>query len=156
MADVQQLWDGCAGVIQSQVSDATWRTWFAGIVPVGIVNGTLVLSVPNVLVRDRLESRFAGLLHDAILDTSGLEIPFVLTSATTEALRRTLMTSPHPTAATHPHSSSLRQCAEDSLPSWSLHLRRLCYRTIKSLLTRCGAFGCGSSSACVQPAVHHR
>ena len=74
MTDVQQLWDRCAGVIQSQVSDATWRTWFAGIGTVGIVNGTLVLAVPNALVRDRLESRFAGLLHDAIRDTSGSEV----------------------------------------------------------------------------------
>jgi len=74
VTDVQQLWDRCTGVIQSQVSDATWRTWFAGIGTVGIVNGTLVLAVPNALVRDRLESRFAGLLHDAIRDTSGSEL----------------------------------------------------------------------------------
>ena len=116
MADVQQLWDGCAGVVQSQVSDATWRTWFAGIIPVGMVNGTLVLSVPNVLVRDRLESRFAGLLHDAILDTSGLEIPFRFDVTTTEApdVSDDVL---HPTAGLAPSSRATDSAQEDSLPS---------------------------------------
>jgi chromosomal replication initiator protein len=75
MIDAQQLWDGCAGAIQSQVSDATWRTWFAGISAVGVVNGTLVLSVPNVLVRERLEGRFSGLLSDAVVDAAGANVP---------------------------------------------------------------------------------
>ena len=74
VTDAQQLWDGCTGAIQSQVSDATWRTWFAGIDPVGVVNGTLVLAVPNSLVRERLESRFSGLLRDAIVDAAGSEM----------------------------------------------------------------------------------
>jgi chromosomal replication initiator protein len=76
VTDAQHLWDGCAGAIQSQVSDATWRTWFADIRPVANVDGTLVLAVPNVLVRERLESRFAGLLSDAIVDLTGGEMVF--------------------------------------------------------------------------------
>ena len=75
MTDAQQLWDGCVGRIQSQVSDATWRTWFAGIRPVGIVSGEFVLAVPNALVRERLEGRFSGLLHDALVDAAGTELP---------------------------------------------------------------------------------
>jgi chromosomal replication initiator protein len=76
VTDAQRLWDGCAGAIQSQVSDATWRTWFAEIRPVANLDGTLVLSVPNVLVRERLESRFAGLLSDAIVDLTGNQMAF--------------------------------------------------------------------------------
>lgn len=75
VTDVQRLWTGCAGAIRSQVSDATWRTWFAGINPVGVVSGTLVLAVPNVHVKDRLESRFSGLLRDAVVDAAGSELP---------------------------------------------------------------------------------
>ena len=74
MTDAQQLWDGCAGEIQSQVSEATWRTWFAGVHPLGTENGTLVLGVPNALVRERLESRFADLLTETILDVAGSEV----------------------------------------------------------------------------------
>jgi len=73
--DAQQLWDGCAGAIQSQVSDATWRTWFSGVNVVGVVNGTLVLSVPNAVVRERLEGRFSGMLNDAVVDAAGTNVP---------------------------------------------------------------------------------
>ena len=75
MTDAQQLWNGCASAIRSQVADATWRTWFAQVTPVAVVNGTLVLSVPNALVRERLEGRFAGLLRDAISEACGTELP---------------------------------------------------------------------------------
>ena len=74
MTDAQQLWDGCAGAIQSQVSEATWRTWFAGVHPLGAANGTLILGVPNALVRERLESRFADLLTETIYDVAGSEV----------------------------------------------------------------------------------
>ncbi|MDA8291751.1 MAG: chromosomal replication initiator protein DnaA [Actinomycetota bacterium] len=75
MTDAQQLWDECAGAIQSQVSEATWKTWFASITPVAVVNGVLVLAVPNSLVKERLESRFQGLLRDALHDSSGTDLP---------------------------------------------------------------------------------
>ncbi len=75
MTDAQQLWNGCASAIRSQVADATWRTWFAQVEPVAVMNGALVLSVPNALVRERLESRFAGLLHDAVTEMLGTELP---------------------------------------------------------------------------------
>jgi chromosomal replication initiator protein len=76
VTDAQHLWDGCAGAIQSQVSDATWRTWFADVRAVAIVDGTLMLGVPNVLVRERLESRFAPLLSDAIVEVTGADMAF--------------------------------------------------------------------------------
>jgi chromosomal replication initiator protein len=75
VTDAQQLWDECARAIQAQVSEATWRTWFASIVPVAFVNGVLVLAVPNSLVKERLESRFEGLLRDAVHDATGGDLP---------------------------------------------------------------------------------
>ncbi len=75
MTDAQQLWERCATAIQSQVAEATWRTWFASVVPVAIANGELVLAVPNSLVKERLENRFDGLLRDAVHDSSGTDLP---------------------------------------------------------------------------------
>jgi chromosomal replication initiator protein len=116
VTDVQQLWDRCTGVIQSQVSDATWRTWFAGIGTVGIVNGTLVLAVPNALVRDRLESRFAGLLHDAIRDTSGSELTIRFdVNATNGGELTEDLTSPGPIGPEEDRVANTRD--EESLPS---------------------------------------
>jgi chromosomal replication initiator protein len=75
VTEAQQLWDECAGRIQSQVSEATWRTWFAGVEPVGVVSGEFVLAVPSAVIRERLESRFAGLLRDALVDVVGADLP---------------------------------------------------------------------------------
>ena len=41
-----------------------------------VANGTLVLAVPSAVVRDRLEGRFHGLVHEALLDSSGKEVQF--------------------------------------------------------------------------------
>ncbi len=75
LTDAQQLWEQCTSAIQSQVAEATWRTWFASVTPVAVVNGTLVLAVPNALVKERLESRFEGLLRDAVHDSTGGDLP---------------------------------------------------------------------------------
>lgn len=76
MTEAQQLWNDCSDSLRSQVSEATWRAWFSSIRPVAVANGTLVLAVPSGVVRDRLEGRFHGLVHDALLDSSGKEVQF--------------------------------------------------------------------------------
>jgi len=76
VTEAQQLWNDCSESLRSQVSEATWRAWFSAIRPVAVANGTLVLAVPSGVVRDRLEGRFHGLVHDALLDTSGKEVQF--------------------------------------------------------------------------------
>ena len=70
------MWNDCSDSLRSQVSEATWRAWFSAIRPVAVANGTLVLAVPSGVVRDRLEGRFHGLVHDALLDSSGKEVQF--------------------------------------------------------------------------------
>jgi chromosomal replication initiator protein len=75
VTEAQQLWNDCSGALRSQVSEAAWKAWFSGIRPLAVANGTLVLSVPNALVRERLEGRFSALLHDALHDTSGKDYP---------------------------------------------------------------------------------
>ncbi|MGA2528343.1 MAG: chromosomal replication initiator protein DnaA [Acidimicrobiales bacterium] len=76
VTEAQQLWNDCSDSLRSQVSEATWRAWFSAIRPVAVANGTLVLAVPSGVVRDRLEGRFHGLVHDALLDSSGKEVQF--------------------------------------------------------------------------------
>lgn len=75
VTEAQQLWNDCSGALRSQVSEAAWKAWFSGIRPLAVANGTLVLSVPNAVVRERLEGRFSALLHDALHDTSGKDYP---------------------------------------------------------------------------------
>ncbi len=91
VTEAQQLWEDCAVSLQSQVSEAAWKAWFSEIKPVAVVNGTLVLSVPSTVVRDRLDGRFQALLHDALTDTTGKDYPIrfdVEVSETSEPLGR--------------------------------------------------------------------
>lgn len=91
MTEAQQLWNDCSVSLQSQVSEATWKAWFSDIKPLAVVNGTLVLSVPSTVVRDRLDGRFQALLHDALTDTTGKDYPIrfdVQVSETTDAPNR--------------------------------------------------------------------
>jgi chromosomal replication initiator protein len=78
VTEAQQLWRDCSVALRSQVSEATWKAWFADIRPVAVVNGTLVLAVPSTVVRDRLDGRFQALLHDALTDTTGKVYPIRL------------------------------------------------------------------------------
>ena len=75
VTEAQQLWNDCSEALQAQVSDAAWKAWFSGIRPLAVANGTLVLAVPNAVVRERLEGRFAALLQDVLHDTSGKDYP---------------------------------------------------------------------------------
>jgi chromosomal replication initiator protein len=76
--DAQQLWKECTEMLRSQVSDATWKTWFDAIRPVAVTNGTVVLAIPSSLVRDRLEGRYRPLISDALADIVGVEVPLRL------------------------------------------------------------------------------
>jgi chromosomal replication initiator protein len=78
--DAQQLWTECSEMLRTQVSEATWKTWFEAIRPVAVSNRTVVLAVPSALVRERLEGRYKSLLSDALAESVGGDVPlrFVL------------------------------------------------------------------------------
>jgi len=71
VSDLERLWTECADALRLQVSDATWKTWFVGVAPVSLDNERLVLSVPNTLVRDRLETRYRELVAETVGDALG-------------------------------------------------------------------------------------
>ncbi|HEX7094344.1 MAG TPA: chromosomal replication initiator protein DnaA [Acidimicrobiales bacterium] len=74
MSDAVQLWAACAENIRAQVSDAVWQTTFAGAQPVMLDVETLVVSVPSLVVKERIEGRYLGLVRDALAEagvTSG-------------------------------------------------------------------------------------
>jgi chromosomal replication initiator protein len=72
--DTNDLWKRCIEALREQVSDATWRTWLAGLAPQSFDGDLLVLGAPSTLVRDRVESRFLGLLGAAASDGAGHEV----------------------------------------------------------------------------------
>ncbi len=60
-----EVWSKILSIVQDQVSDQTFRTWFAPIRPRDISDGRLVVEVPNPFYIDWLEEHHAGLLARA-------------------------------------------------------------------------------------------
>jgi chromosomal replication initiator protein len=78
-----ELWTVCVRALQSQVSEATWKTWFEGIGPINSAGDQLRLGVPSSLVKERIEARYLSLVRDVVTDVAGspIEISFEVQNA---------------------------------------------------------------------------
>ncbi|MGH9065041.1 MAG: chromosomal replication initiator protein DnaA [Acidimicrobiales bacterium] len=69
--DAQGLWTACSGALRAHLSEATWRAWFDAIEPLAVDHGALVLAVPSLLAKERIEGRYLSLVHDVLTDATG-------------------------------------------------------------------------------------
>jgi chromosomal replication initiator protein len=69
--EADQLWSRCAATVREQVSEAVWHAAFEGIRPIALDGSTLVLAVPNPMMKERIEGRFGALVRDALTDVTG-------------------------------------------------------------------------------------
>jgi len=72
--DTEDVWKSCSEALREQVSDAIWQAYLSGITPLSIKTHEIVLGVPNTLIRDRVESRFLGLIQDTVTGTIGRDL----------------------------------------------------------------------------------
>jgi chromosomal replication initiator protein len=68
------LWTRCTGSLREQVSESTWQLWLSGIEPVTYTDGEFVLSVPNGLIRERVESRYLPMIEDTLANEVGVPV----------------------------------------------------------------------------------
>ena len=68
------LWTRCSGSLREQVSESTWQLWLSTIEPVAFTDGVFVLSVPNVLIRERVESRYLPMIEDTLANEAGTRV----------------------------------------------------------------------------------
>ena len=68
------LWTRCTGSLRDQVSESTWQLWLSGIEPVAFSEGVFVLSVPNGLIRERVESRYLPMIEDTLANEVGTPV----------------------------------------------------------------------------------
>jgi chromosomal replication initiator protein len=60
------LWKSCGEAIRAQVSDVVWQTTFSSARPISLEDDTLIVVVPSTVVKQRIEGRYNGLVHDAV------------------------------------------------------------------------------------------
>jgi chromosomal replication initiator protein len=74
VTEAENLWTKCADSLRDQVSESTWQLWLSGIEPVSFDDGVLVLSVPNGLIRERVESRYLPMIEDTLANETGAPV----------------------------------------------------------------------------------
>ena len=74
MVEAGDLWTTCKASLQEQVSDAVWQSTFQDITALSADDGTLRLTAPNAMVKDRVETRYQHLVESIVTDISGAEM----------------------------------------------------------------------------------
>jgi chromosomal replication initiator protein len=95
VTDPGQLWNVCAESLRTQVSEATWKTWFEGIRPMTADDRGLALAVPSSLVKERLEGRYLGLVEHAVASALGAPVQIRIDVRTEDVLASEPMIDRH-------------------------------------------------------------
>jgi chromosomal replication initiator protein len=70
--EAELLWKACAETLRSRMTDPVWLTSFNAAVPLELSDDRFVLAVPSSVFRERIESRYLGMLTEALAD-AGVE-----------------------------------------------------------------------------------
>jgi chromosomal replication initiator protein len=76
--EAELLWKACAETLRDKVTDPVWLTSFNAAIPVSLTDQTFVLSVPSSVFRDRIESRYRGLLIEALAEAGVHDLEVVI------------------------------------------------------------------------------
>ncbi len=63
-----QLWETCSELIRAQVSDVVWNTTFREVEAIDLTGNEIIVSVPSLVVKDRIEARYLGIVRDAVAE----------------------------------------------------------------------------------------
>ena len=66
MSNHEAVWNATAQILKAQVSEGVWFSTFNDVVALPSENDSLLLQVPNVHVRDRINTRYRPLVIDAL------------------------------------------------------------------------------------------
>lgn len=69
--EVRDLWNQCLNIIKNDISEQSFATWFAPIVPLKFSNNTLTIQVPSQFFYEWLEEKHVSDLRNAIDQTIG-------------------------------------------------------------------------------------
>ncbi|MEP6758018.1 MAG: chromosomal replication initiator protein DnaA [Actinomycetota bacterium] len=111
-------WSGVLTKARTELQDTTIVMWFADVEPITLDDQVLTLSVPSVLVRERLQHNHLGLIEEAAADVCGH--PVKIEFSVDEGMRLPLADAPEPTTRTEPTPVATQAAA--SLPAGSVHL----------------------------------
>lgn len=74
MVSATLLWSSCANNIRTQVPDAVWQSTFNPAVAISLEEDILELTVPNSIIKDRLEGEYFQILRNALARSNATHI----------------------------------------------------------------------------------
>jgi chromosomal replication initiator protein len=74
VTEVVGLWTACSDLLQNEVSEAIWRTWFEALEPQSIDGTTMVMSAPSAVVRERLEGLYMPAIEKSASTAAGRDL----------------------------------------------------------------------------------
>ncbi len=80
MENIQELWTRALASIEKKLSKPSFETWLKSTSADSLKGSTLVVVAPNEFARDWLESHYANLIKDTLMDLTGseFEIKFII------------------------------------------------------------------------------
>ncbi len=80
MIAADRVWNTAADRLREMVADGVWQSTFSQVQAIDLDNDTIVLAVPNSIIREKLEGTYRGLVEDAIdqASESSLTVQFDL------------------------------------------------------------------------------
>ena len=72
-SDCSTVWNNCLSFIKRSISEQSYKTWFAPIVPLKLEHNILTIQVPSQFFYEWLEEHYVHLLRKAIDDQLGTE-----------------------------------------------------------------------------------
>jgi chromosomal replication initiator protein len=92
--DCRTVWANCLRIIQSNIGEQSFRTWFQPIVPVALQANLLIIQVPSQFFYEWLEEHYVDVLKKAITQELGpegqLEYSIVVDQGNEQARPRTV------------------------------------------------------------------
>ncbi len=74
MRAAEELWQKASQLLRAEIAEGAWQSTFAPVAPVTITASDLVLSVPNAIIREKLDGRYRPLVEEAVSEAAGRPI----------------------------------------------------------------------------------
>ena len=74
MVSATLLWSSCANSIRAHVPDAVWQSTFNPAKAISLEKDVLELTVPNTIIKDRLEGEYFEILRNALASSNATHI----------------------------------------------------------------------------------
>ncbi len=73
-ARAHTLWERAAAIARAELSESSYKMWFADVEPTRLEGDTLELTAPSPYVRNWITARYLDLLHRAVADAAGSQM----------------------------------------------------------------------------------